>query len=398
MWAGRCPVCGALLPQVAAPRPQGGSVPLSSRSQPRRARWPAVVALAAGSALVVAVVAWPTFGTGSRSAAGRPHPPTPASATTLDPQLIHRTLVEAEQGRLRIFHFDGTGETDLNLPIGPSHPVSVGDAIVFVADGQALATTSPQNGTLATLGPADRLIPAVNPGQVWLVRDQSPGPVTVQLACVHGPGVQCTPLLTGLLSVPAGLRPVAPVLDNLLLENTNPQVTAPPLVWNPFANRVVFRLSGSFVEIVDTHLSQVAWRDGGQGSCTTGDQCPLHITDLGNGNGNGNDEIIPPPPDAKGYLGGGAFSPDGAYLVAFTSAPNELNKARPVIIRLGEHPEVQAVSALLDVGEPLGAAVWDPTSDLVFVSGLSGSIVACRPGDPTPTVLPIPASYAFAVL
>ncbi len=144
---------------------------------------------------------------------------------------------------------------------------------------------------------------------------------------------------------------------------------------------------------VDTHLSQVAWRGGGQGVCADGDQCPLHITDVANGN----DLVTPLPPGASGYLGGGAFSPDGSYLAVFASDPNELNKAHPAIIQLGDHPDVQTVSALLDVGEPLGAARWDPTGSIVFVSGLSGSILACRPGAAIPTVLPIPASYTFAV-
>jgi hypothetical protein len=305
-------------------------------------------------------------------------------------------LVEVDQGRLRVFHFDGTGEIDVTAPIpaGPARPVSVGDAIVFVADGQARAMFGPSNGPPAALGPADRLIPAVNPGLVWLVRDQSQGPVTVQLACVPGPGVQCSPLLTGRLSVPSGLRPVAGVLDNLLLENAKPDAIAPPLVWDPLANRVVFHFSGAFGDVVDTRLSQVAWRGGGQGVCAEGDQCPQPITDVANGN----DLVIPPPPGASGYLGGGAFSPDGAHLAVFASDPNELNKARAVIIHLGGHPDVQTVSALLDVGEPLGAATSDPTANVVFVSGLSGSILACRPGDATPTVLPIPASYTFAVL
>jgi hypothetical protein len=323
-------------------------------------------------------------------ARGGPGPP-----IRLDAALKRDTLVVAESGRLRIFRLDRSRELDLatSATTGLSaRPVSVGDAVVFVDGGQAKAISSPSFGPPSTIGAADRLIAGVNPGQVWLVRDQSPGPQTVQLGCVHGAAVFCTPQLTAALTVPAGTIPLAPVLNNLLLEHTGAGVTAPPVVWDPLANRVVYAFSEP-LDVVATHYSQVAWRGGRQGACTVDAECPLHLTDVQTGT----DELIPPPPGANGYLGGGAFSPDGTYLAAFVASPGPPLRARPVLIRLADkHTEPQTTTVA--IGEPVGAAAWDGSGTVVFVSGIDGAILACRPATATPIVLPAPASYTFTAL
>ena len=394
VWAGRCPSCGARLPQAGSTRRPPSPPPAHRPGRARRRLdgWVLVVPLLAAG-LLIGLTVWVRAHAGPTGPARPPASTIPSAALGAD--LSHRILVEGDQARLRFFHLDGTAEADVTVPptTEAPRPLAVGTALVFTAARQARVIADPPAGAVRALGPADRLIRAVNPGQLWLVRDQDQAPATVQLACVPGPGVACS-AFPAPRQVPAGMRPVASLAGGLLLVAARPDVMAPAEMWDPFADRVVFRFPAAFGDVIDTHLNVVVWRSGGPGVCTGGVQCPLHITDVGSGQ----DQLIPAPPGSSGYMGGGALSPDGSYLAAFAAVPDEDSRARPVIIRLGPQPDVQAVAAVVAVGEPFGAAVWDPVTQVVFVSGLSGSILACRPDNPLPTVLPVPASYAFTVL
>ena len=309
VWAGRCPSCGARLPQAGSTRrpPSPPPAPQPGRARRRLDGWVLVVPLLAAG-LLIGLTVWVRAHAGPTGPARPPASTIPSAALGAD--LSHRILVEGDQARLRFFHLDGTAEADVTVPptTEAPRPLAVGTALVFTAARQARVIADPPAGAVRALGPADRLIRAVNPGQLWLVRDQDQAPATVQLACVPGPGVACS-AFPAPRQVPAGMRPVASLAGGLLLVAARPDVIAPAEMWDPFADRVVFRFPAAFGDVIDTHLNVVVWRSGGPGVCTGGVQCPLHITDVGSGQ----DQLIPAPPGSSGYMGGGALSPDGSY-------------------------------------------------------------------------------------
>jgi hypothetical protein len=319
---------------------------------------------------------------------------TPTTVAPLfDPRLGPRTIVEADRGQLRAFRFGGYHEYDMqaNVPEYPNRILSVSGAIVYASEGVAYAAFEGLRGRIDPLGPADRVVGGTNPGQVWLVRGQALRAETVQLACVGG----CAYVLTPPIAVPKGYTPVAPVAGELVLMPGLPPAGRPPVVWNPFLKRITFTFPRPVTDVIDTHGNLVAWMYRDVSACQ-GMECSLHITDVNTGA----DRVVPPPPGHAGYIGGGAYSASGDFLAAFVSVTGDAQRAQPVIVHSADpYPtSVEVQTATIPIGEAVGAAEWAPTDDVLFVAGLTGTMLACRPGNPAPISIGIPPSYTFAVV
>lgn len=278
-----------------------------------------------------------------------------------------------------------------DVPGYPNRILSVSGAVVYTSGGTAYAAFEGLRGKIDTLGPADRVIASSNPGQVWLVRGTPLRAETVQLACVGG----CAYVLSPPIPVPKGFTPVAPAAGQLVLTTGPPPTNRPSVVWNPFPGRVTFTFPQPVTDVIDTHDNRVAWMYRDASVCRDG-ECSLHVTDVSTGA----DRVVAPPPGHAGYIGGGAFSAAGGFLAAFVSVTGDLSKAQPVIIHADQAPGtiVEMQSATMPVGEAVGAAEWAPTDNVLFVGGLSGTMLACLPGSPTPISIGIPPSYTFAVI
>jgi hypothetical protein len=154
---------------------------------------------------------------------------------------------------------------------------------------------------------------------------------------------------------------------------------------------------GHIRRLIDASPAAVAWQavDG----CPGNAECPLHITDMANGK----DRVVAPVPGHAGFIGGGAFSPDGRLLAAFVSAGPDIGRTGAV----ANAPEAQLVlideggsiatpsNAVVPVAEPAGAAVW--STDHVFFGGTAGVIHTYAPGDTQAITLKIPSSYSFTI-
>jgi hypothetical protein len=301
--------------------------------------------------------------------------------------------VEADRGQLRAFKFGGFKEYDMqaDVPEYPNRILSVSGAIVYSSGGMAYAAFEGLRGRIDPLGPADRVVGGTNPGQVWLVRGQPLRAETVQLACVGG----CSHALTPPIAVPKGFTPVAPVAGQLVLMPGLPPAGRAPVVWNPFLKQVTFTFPRPVTDVVDTHDNKVAWLYRDVSVCQ-GVECSLHITDVSTGA----DRVVAPPPGHTGYIGGGAYSADGVFLAAFVSVTGDGPRAQPVIVHTTDllPNSVEVQTETIPIGEAVGAAAWAPTDDVLFVAGLSGTMLACQPGNLTPISIGIPASYTFAVV
>jgi hypothetical protein len=304
-------------------------------------------------------------------------------------------LVIADRGALRVVPLDGSSQISVPTPPDGQTPVAVGDAIVFAAGGQAWALQKGTHGPLVTLGAADQVITGIVPGQVWLVQGQPSRSVTLRLrlACVNGPGVECSVLLMGPVAVPSGFATVAAAGRNLLLQGGTAGTLGQTRVWDAFRNQTLYSAPGALAEIIDSSATKIAWRAHGPGVCTDDDECPLHITDWTSGA----DQVVPAPPNRRGYIGGGSFSPDGRLLAAFvTGPPADSPQGQLAVIDLATSITNVPRDAVVQVTGSGGKAAWPQDSAVVFFSGVTGPIRAYQRGVAKTTVLNVSDSFGFA--
>jgi hypothetical protein len=399
VWAGWCPACQTDLPQMdAVPvRPEEGFFRRPPSRSFAQKRW-----LVLWTVVVVAAGAFVLVGNVDHRSQPSPRPPfgsaAAAATTTLvvpaRPLFAGDTLIEPDQGRLRVFPLDGRQEMDVTVPVSlfPQRLVSLQNAVVWVGAGRAHFLKTPFEGQVGDLGAADSVIAGPNPGQVWVVRGHSPTPVTVQMGCVDGGGVQCGPGLSPPFIVPDRLMPVADAGNNLILIGPTSGSPAAAVAWDPFGGNIKFRFPSTLRDVIDANVNLVAWRGTDSQSCTDG-RCPLHLTDIASGK----DEIVTPPPGHDGFIEGGSFSPDGRHLAVFAVDPSNPHAARPVIRNITAGT-TELCARTVPVAGSIDAAVWDPNGGAVFVAGTSGTLMVCQPGATTAADLNLPAAYTFAVL
>jgi hypothetical protein len=400
VWAGWCPACKAHLPQSAidAPGYSDESQPAARSGSSRRVRWWVL----AGAVLLVATVTIALLG----GAADHPHrsqpPRTPAvfiPPADLPADMAGDVVAEVDRGQLRVFPLDGRRrilDVPTTTPLFPDRPLSLrNDTIVWLGGGRVLVAKNPLAGQVTDLGPADGVIAGPKPGQFWIVRGRPPAPVSVQLGCVSGSGVICGSELSPPVAVPDGLVPVGEAGGDLIVTGPPSAQTSPAMAWDPFSGDVKFYFRAPLRKTIDSHLNLLAWLGGSGGCAVDASVCAVHLTDVTTGV----DHVIDPPPGYDSYIAGGAFSPEGNYLALFAIKLTTPQTARPVIVSLdAASTEMQVSAQSLPLGEAIGAAAWDPRGGGVFVSGVSGSLVVCRPVDPACVDLHLPWSYEFAVL
>jgi hypothetical protein len=251
-------------------------------------------------------------------------------------------------------------------------------------DGSAYFLAAPFQVGPRRFASADRLIAGLS-ADVGLEHDPLGQPSSLEFVSPISPTHGRGPFV-----LPPGYIAVAEVSHGILLFHPSDSDVA---VWSPASGQVVMDV-GRVHTLIDASAAEVAWQ--AQDGCNGESECPLHITDMGNGQ----DRVVAPIPGHAGFLGGGAFSPDGHWLAAFVSAGPDI-QGRPTVpeaqlVLINEGGSVTTPSnAILAVGEPAGSAAW--LSDHVFFGGTAGLIHAYAPGDTQAITLNIPTSYSFTV-
>ncbi len=132
--------------------------------------------------------------------------------------------------------------------------------------------------------------------------------------------------------------------------------------------------------------SRVAYTGG---NCKS-DYCDLHIADTATNTS----RVITA--GSGGYLGGGAFSPDGRHLAAFEEIPSR-RLGRLVVVDVDRGTVKRVLKATISFGEPYGFADWSPTGASVYFGGNGNHLFVYRLAARAAVELRHPAYYSLAV-
>ncbi len=194
------------------------------------------------------------------------------------------------------------------LTADASAPLQTSAGVVFRRAGWAYFLAAPFTGRPRVLVPADRLFPMLWPGVVGVARNLASGAVGVEFIDLVGGTGAGTPLG----QLPAGYQPVAQFLamgaGGML--RTWAAGSDHGLQLGPTLGRAS--------SLIGTSGTTVAWLAAT--GCSPEGECPLHVSDTSAGTRG--DRIIAPPPGHRGFLSGGALSPDGQTLAAFVAGPD----------------------------------------------------------------------------
>jgi hypothetical protein len=394
-WAARCPECGASLddaaPIVAEPAPAPVSPPSSAAVlDGARRRRLSHRSLAIGLA-VVAVIGV-TTGVVSMGvvSTGRGGPPRSGRA----PPGFLRTLQAVGLGPYAVISTGTDGVHVIPLAGGPeSHPlttptgppVSTSGGVVFVSKGTAFLLAAPFTSPPRALVDADRVFPMVWPGTIGVGSRAGSGAVSLQFVDLQ----TGNPISAPMGGLPHGYQPVAQVL-----------AVGPGGVlrtWEPGSGgrAQLGPALGDTAIVMGTDGQVVAWLAAGD--CAPNGECPLHITDIESGPLEG-DRLVVPPLGHRGFLRGGALSPDGQFLAAFVSVPGGRQaQAELAIIDMTTSQLSLIAGSTIPIDKAGPSAQWTPDGSFVFFSGPHGQMHAYQPGDTRATALDIKGSTSFAI-
>jgi len=368
-WAPRCEACGTDL---------AGATPVEERPPRHRRldrRLVVVGTLLVGLAVAVVVSLAP-----DRAPAGHrsPRPPAPGGAlrTLLTHNKVPITIVDVDGSGRLIAHDLGAGTTRILAPDAagwPEGPTTVDGQILYISAG-----TVHEPGQAFPFTTADVLVPVGDMGEVWATSLTDHGPTTARLLQAQagwGPVED--------VALTAGETPAAATLGSLVTVSGT-QV----LVRDANTGRVVVRSGpvGAAYDVVGADLGTVDFVRSG---CGVG--CPIERIDARTGVA----QTLLPPATTDGFIGGGAISPTGT-VAAFAVIPGgAAGPAAELVLIDASHAE-RVVDAPLTIGDPAGAAAWDPTGRWLVFGGLRATYLL----DTTTlevTRLPFVAGYGFTV-
>ncbi len=166
-------------------------------------------------------------------------------------------------------------------------------------------------------------------------------------------------------------------------------------LWDPRTGAVApaFGEGGTLIDtFTSPDHSLVAWTNNG---CAT-DACELFITDIETGK---TKEISAPKGDV-GFLGGGAFSPDGSRLAVFAildrgdvGGDAGGRRMELVIVDVASSDATRVSRSEDEFGETYGFATWSPNGQWLFFGGIR-QVHAHRLGTPDAVALELPAEYS----
>jgi hypothetical protein len=271
----------------------------------------------------------------------------------------------------------------VTAPAGP--PLETSDGVAFVSSGTLYLLPAPFTGPARTSVDADRLFPMVWPGIVGVANDAGRGIVSVQYVDVQGNSPDsATPW-----QLPAGYQPVSQFLA------TGPAGVL--RIWEPGSGgqAQLGRTISHTVEVTGVSGQVVAWR--AVDKCAPNGECPMQISGS-DPTSPGGDHTVIPPLGHRGFLAGGALSPDGRFLAGFVAAPSgSRSEAELAVIDMGSFNAKLIEGSTISVRDAVPSAQWAPDGGAVFFSGRQGKMHVYQPGEVRATTLDVQGSTSFAV-
>jgi hypothetical protein len=291
------------------------------------------------------------------------------------------TVVEVDQLGDLVAHDLLTGGRRVlssNAAGWPEGPAAINNRVAYVSADLVWVP-----GLRRPLGPGAFLVPVHGTPLVWAAARTDTGPAQAVLWNVGTEWVR-----VGQLALDQGERPVAAMPGRLVT------VTGRSLVVRDAATGMTLTRLGDVNDpdqVLGALTDEVAYVPNA--GCEGPAGCELKLADARTGA----DRAVGVPEGAVSFIAGGAISTDGR-IAAFNWAPDRADGPTARLVVITPPGDVEhLVNVDLSIGEPVGAAAWDPTGRWLVFGGLRRTFLL----DTTTwqvTQLPFTASYGFAVL
>lgn len=338
-------------------------------AHPDRRRLPVAAAMVAAATVVAAVVV--PGGPGVRA---KPLAP---------PDLRSYIVVTTGTTGVTVTPLDGQPAFQpVSTPVEGALPTT--DGVAFVNAGEAEVLPAPFSGPPEPLAPADRIFPMPGLGTLGVDTALPSGGAAVSYVDVD----TGTSLSAPAWELPPGYRAVG----QYLAEGPGGRLR----VWAPVPGPAA-QLSPTFghaLSVAGVDDSTVAWFPAG--ACTPGRECPLELTYIGLSPEPGPTTEAVPLAGHRGFLPGGAISPDGRHVAVFVSERHG-TQAELAIVDLTTLQSRVVPGSAVPVG-PGGAAVqWAPDGSAVFFASAGGPMHGYRLDDRRAAILALAGSLSFEV-
>ena len=261
-------------------------------------------------------------------------------------------------------------------------PLGTSAGVAFVHDGTAYLLTPPYQAPPRPLVAADGLFPMVWPAMVGVDRGVGPGGRSALYVDLEQTDSAQFPEW----QFPPGYQPVGQYFavgpGGLLLGwqfGWNGRIQLGPVIAHAAA-------------VVGTASSSVAWLSSN--ACAPNGECPLHVT-FADASAPGGNRFVQPPRSHRGFLPGGAVSPNGTLIATFVATSR--NQAALAIVDIGTLGATLVPDSTVTLGHGAATAQWTPDSAYVLFSGPGGTMHAYAPGSARAVSLDLQGSSSFAV-
>jgi hypothetical protein len=294
-----------------------------------------------------------TAPSGPAAATFRPATITAAPDDALADRLHRQVLFLAEGATTELVGADGAVLRRLDYPAAPSaDPVALNaSTVIYLSGGHAYAFDTTTETGPVFVGPAQEVFSA-GPGAVILVaRSGTRQRITMvggDLTAEHSYNLAGSVRVVG--GSAAGLLVETRAQTLALL---GPGEVATKTVTGPISRLVAF--SGH----------EVAWTSQAGCPLILTSDCPLHLTDVRTGT----DRLVDDP-DAIGFAGIGAFSPDGRALAVYelSGRPQRLSGLDLVVVATATG-SARPIATLLDEGSVTPTVSWSSSGEWLFFGG-----------------------------
>ena len=297
------------------------------------------------------------------------------------PTLAKYTVIYTSQNGVEIVPLDGQRRHVLSSAVtGP--PLGTSAGVAFVHDGTAYLLTPPYQAPPRPLVAADGLFPMVWPAMVGVDRGAGPGGRSALYVDLEKTDSAQFPEW----QFPPGYHPVGQYFavgpGGLLLGwqfGWNGRIQLGPVIAHA-------------ATVVGTASSSVAWLS--TNACAPNGECPLHVT-FADASAPGGNRFVQPPRSHRGFLAGGAVSPNGTLIATFVATSP--NQAALAIVDTSTVTATLIPDSTVTLGHGAATAQWTPDSAYVLFSGPGGTMHAYAPGSARAVSLDLQGSSNFAV-